>query len=52
MLENIYLYLLGFSSVFKLFTFLKDSLEKFQQFEKKLQKGGYSDRKKTNWETS
>jgi hypothetical protein len=39
MLENINLYLLGFSFIFTLFTFLKDGLEKFQQLEKFLQKG-------------
>jgi len=44
MLENINLYLLGFSFFFTLFTFLKDSLEKFQQFEIFY--------KKPNWETS
>jgi hypothetical protein len=39
MLENINLYFLGFSFFFKLFTFLKYGLDKFQQFEKILQKG-------------
>ncbi len=39
MLENKNLYLLGFSFSKELYTFLKDGLEKFQQFEKNLQKG-------------